>query len=133
VAKGTLYNHFRSKEELARVLLRSELDRLADAVAGRPLDVSLSLLADELGRHPVLRRILADEPEVALRLLAVFPDRWTELTGRLATALGIDESAAQLAGRWLLGTALQPGSARVRDRQAVALATVLVTAEWTAE
>jgi AcrR family transcriptional regulator len=120
VAKGTLYNHFRTKDEVARALLAAEIGRLEQDAAGRAPDAALALLADELAGHPVLRRLAQTEPELLLGLLGT--DRWPELVGRLARAIGLDDDAAELAGRWLLGVALQPGRSTARHRHAALLA-----------
>jgi AcrR family transcriptional regulator len=125
VAKATLYNHFRTKDEVAAALLAVELDRLAVLAAGLPLDQALAALSDELGAHPVLRRLAGTEPEVLTGLLAVDLDRWGELTGRLAEALGVDVDSAELAARWLLGVVLQPGRSTTRHRHATRLAATL--------
>jgi AcrR family transcriptional regulator len=118
VAKGTLYNYFRTKDDVTRALVTAELDRLAGLVVGLPLDEALVALADELGTHPVLRRLVTDEPD---RLVLDAP-RWALVTGRLAAALGLGDDAAELAGRWLLGVLLQPGRTTLRRREAAALA-----------
>jgi AcrR family transcriptional regulator len=123
VAKGTLYNHFRTKDEVARALLAAELDRLTREAAGRTPDQALAVLADELAGHPVLRRLAHTEPELLLGLLGT--DRWPELTARLARAVGLDDDAAELAARWLLGVVLQPGRSTTRHRHAALLAAVL--------
>ena len=124
VAKATLYNHFRTKDEVARALLTLELDRLTATAAALPTGEALAALSDELGAHPVLRRLAETEPEVLAGLLGT--DRWAELTGRLAAALRVDEDGAELAGRWLLGVVLQPGRSTTRHRHAARLAGVLV-------
>src|ERR687890_2826907 len=49
VAKATLYNHFRTKDQVAAALLAAELDRLTALASGLPLDQALSTLADEVG------------------------------------------------------------------------------------
>ena len=67
VAKATLYNHFRTKDEVAAALLAAELDRLAALAAALPLDQALAALSDEFGAHPVLRRLAETEPEDARR------------------------------------------------------------------
>ena len=123
VAKATLYNHFRTKDEVARELLGTELDRLIALAAGLPLAEALAALSDECAGHPVLRRLAASESELVAGLLAT--DRWPELTARLAAALGVDDEGAELAGRWLLGIVLQPGRSGVRHRAAARLAVVL--------
>ena len=123
VAKATLYNHFRTKDEVARALLALELDRLGATAEALPTEHALGALSDELGAHPVLRRLAEKEPEVLAALLGT--DRWAELTGRLAAALRVDPDAAELAGRWLLGVVLQPGRSTTRHRHAARLAAVL--------
>ncbi len=125
VAKATLYNHFRTKDEVARELLGVELDRLTAVVSALPPGEALAVLSDELGGHPVLRRIAVTEPELLAGLLAVDAERWAHLRGLLGTALGTDADGADLAGRWLLGVVLQPGRSIDRHRQAARLAAVL--------
>jgi AcrR family transcriptional regulator len=122
VAKATLYNHFRTKDEVARALLAAELDRLTALAAGLPAAAALTALADEVAGHPVLRRLADDEPAVLTGLLAASPERWAELVGRLAGALGADADLAELGGRWLLGLVLQPGEPAVRHATAERLA-----------
>lgn len=125
VAKATLYNHFRTKDEVAAALLGAELDRLAALAATMPVDQALAALSDEFGAHRVLRRLAEAEPETLITMLAVGGDRWSELTGRLAAALRIDDDGAELAARWLVGVALQPGRSTTRHRHAARLAAVL--------
>ena len=70
VAKATLYNHFRTKDEVAAALLAAELDRLSALAAGLPREQALAALSDELGAHPVLRRLAehrARDPHRAAR------------------------------------------------------------------
>ena len=128
VAKATLYNHFRTKDDVIRVLLGAELERLAALAAALPREQALGALSDELGAQPVLRRLAAAEPEVLTGLLTVSSDTWTQLTGRLAAALGVDDDSAEIAGRWLLGVVLQPGRSTTRRRHAARLANMLVDA-----
>ena len=120
VAKGTLYNHFRTKDEVARALLALELERLVTTAAALPTAQALAVLSDELGAHPVLRRLAETEPEILVAWLG--SGTWGELTGLLAAALDVDEDAAELAGRWLLGVVLQPGRSTTRHRHAALLA-----------
>jgi AcrR family transcriptional regulator len=125
VAKATLYNHFRTKDEVARVLLAVELDRLTAMAAELPPEQALASLADALAGHPVLRRLAETEPDLLSRLLAAPGDSWTALTARVATALRMDVDAAELVARWLLGLVLQPGRSSMRHRHAARLAAVL--------
>ncbi|MCF6509166.1 helix-turn-helix transcriptional regulator [Blastococcus sp. MG754426] len=125
VAKATLYNYFRTKDEVARALLAAELQRLADLAGGLPPAAGLAVLADELATHPVLRRLAATEPDRLVELLAPGEPAWAALTGRLAAVLGTDDDGAQLAGRWLVGVVLQPGLTTQRRRQAALLGQLL--------
>jgi AcrR family transcriptional regulator len=125
VAKATLYNHFRTKDEVVSALLARELDRLGAVAADLPLGQALATLSDELGAHPVLRRMAETEPDALTTMLGLDADRWAELTGRLAEALRVDGEAAEVAGRWLLGVVLQPGRSTSRHRQAARLAVAL--------
>ncbi len=125
VAKATLYNHVRTKDEVAAALLAVELDRLSDLAASLPRDQALATLSDEIGAHPVLRRLAETEPETLTSLLGVGTERWAELTARLGAALRVDGDGAELAGRWLLGVVLQPGRSTTRHRLAGRLAAVL--------
>ena len=123
VAKATLYNHFRTKDEVARALLALELDRLRTTAAPLPTAQALAVLADELGAHPVLRRLVETEPEVLVALLG--GASWGQLIGSLAEALDLDEDAAELAARWLLGVVIQPGRSTSRHRHAALLAAAI--------
>jgi AcrR family transcriptional regulator len=126
VAKATLYNHFRTKDEVARALLATELGRLAALAAPLPPSAALGVLADEVAEHPVLRRLAEDEPDVLLGLLAAAPDRWTDLVDRLAAALRVEPAVAETVARWLLGVVLQPGESAGRWAAAGRLAAALV-------
>ncbi|MGY2128674.1 TetR family transcriptional regulator [Blastococcus sp. SYSU DS0617] len=125
VAKATLYNHFRTKDEVARALLAVELDRLTGLAGAQPPVEALAVLSDELGAHPVLRRLAEAEPEVLAGLLSVDADSWTLLRDRLADALRTDADGAELVARWLLGVVIRPGRSLDRHRQAARLAAVL--------
>ena len=125
VAKATLYNHFRTKDEVARALLAAELDRLTALAAGLPPATALTALADEVAGHPVLRRLADDEPAVLTALLTTTPEHWAELVHRLTTVLGADRALAELTARWLLGLVLQPGEPAVRRATTERLAGLL--------
>ncbi len=125
VAKGTLYNHFRTKDDVTAALLAAELERLTATAAALPLPDALAALSDELGAHPVLRRLAESEPEVLTSLVAMPPESWGALVERLAAALRVDGESAELTARWLLGVVLQPGRSTLRHRHAVRLAALL--------
>src|SRR4051794_27219598 len=69
VAKATLYNHFRTKDEVASALLAAELERLTALAEGLPLDQALAVLPDELGAHPRVRRLAGPQPRGLTALL----------------------------------------------------------------
>ncbi len=126
VSKATLYNYFRTKDELARALLVAELARLTALAAALPAEQALAALADELGEHPVLRRLADVEPETLTALVDVEPEVFAELTAGLAAALGTDEDGAGIAVRWLLGVVLQPARSSARHRAAARLAAAVL-------
>ena len=125
VAKATLYNHFRTKDDVAAALLAVELDRLSALAASLPREQALAALSDELGAHPVLRRLAARSRRRSPRCSPSDRERWAELTARLGAALRVDDDGAELAARWLLGVVLQPGRSTTRHRHAGRLAAVL--------
>ena len=119
VAKATLYNHFRTKDDVAAALLEAELDRLTALAAAGPRGRALGGLAEEVADHAVLRRLTETEPELLARLLCAVDD--DALTDRLAGALRLDRGGAGLVLRWLVGLACRPGTTLDRARQADAL------------
>ncbi|MCW2701131.1 MAG: transcriptional regulator, TetR family [Blastococcus sp.] len=125
VAKATLYNHFRTKDDVARALLATELDRLTRLAAQLPLREALVALSDELGGHPVLRRLVETEPDLLIGLLALDGVQWAGLVGRLGAALGVPQDGAELVGRWLLGVVLQPGRSTTRRATAALLVSAI--------
>ncbi|WP_369141054.1 TetR/AcrR family transcriptional regulator [Modestobacter versicolor] len=118
VAKATLYNHFRTKDDVAHALIAFELDRLAALAAELPLTVAVPALAEEVGAHPVLRRLAETEPEVLVQMMALDSDRWGDVVLTLGSSLRISRPEAELVCRWLLGLVLQPGTAQERAAQA---------------
>jgi AcrR family transcriptional regulator len=69
VAKATLYNHFRTKEDVWSALVEAELSGLAADCAALPLTDALVLAATRISQHPALRRIAQAEPAVLAALL----------------------------------------------------------------
>ena len=122
VAKATLYNHFRTKDDVAGALLEAELVRLAGLAAGLPREKALLALAEEVGGHPVLRRLAQTEPEALARLLQSADQG--RVAQRLRSALFLDEDTAAVVLSWLVGLVLRPGTAPQRARQAATMARV---------
>jgi AcrR family transcriptional regulator len=69
LAKATLYNHFRTKDDVWAALVAVEVAQLAEECADRPLADALAHAATRIGTHPALRTIARDEPAVLSRLL----------------------------------------------------------------
>jgi AcrR family transcriptional regulator len=76
IAKGTLYNHFRTKGDLLTAAICAGVDALADgcvvlATSGGVdgLAQALRLAAETLSAHPALVRVAAEEPAELVRLL----------------------------------------------------------------
>jgi AcrR family transcriptional regulator len=114
VAKGTLYNHFRTKEDVWSAVVEAEVHALADECSGLPLEDALTLAARRLGEHPTVRRLAADEPATLCALLAADPSapgrRAAEEAVRTALAdTGRDPAAADLVLRWLCTYLTRPG------------------------
>jgi AcrR family transcriptional regulator len=126
VAKATLYNHFRTKDDVATALIAFELDRLAALAAELPLTVAVPALAEEVGAHPVLRRLAEAEPETLVQMMGLDAERWTDIVLTLGSALRISRPEAELVCRWLLGLVLQPGTAPERAAQAAVVTGQLV-------
>ncbi|WP_342777098.1 TetR/AcrR family transcriptional regulator, partial [Modestobacter altitudinis] len=126
VAKATLYNHFRTKDDVAQALVAFELDRLAALAAELPLTVAVPALAEEVGAHPVLRRLAETEPETLVQMMGLDAERWGDVVLTLASALRISRPEAELVCRWLLGLVLQPGTAPERAAQAAVVTGQLI-------
>ena len=75
IARATLYNHFRSKQELMRALMAEEIARgTAAAESAEDLQGALTSLLNFLATHDALRFIATSEPTVFGRMLAATSD-----------------------------------------------------------
>jgi AcrR family transcriptional regulator len=104
VAKGTLYNHFRTKDDVWSALVAAELGALVEECRGLPLVVALGHAAQRIGVHPAVRRIAADEPTVLATLLDPTGRYWPVARASVASALaaaGREPGGADLVLRWL--------------------------------
>ena len=119
VAKATLYNHFRTKDDLLDALVLAQLDQLAarcsEVAASGPAAV-LELAALQLAASPVLGRARQDEPAVVAALAVPRSGRlWTAARGAVRSVLGAagvapDDAVVDLVLRWLVAQAVWPGS-----------------------
>jgi len=134
IAKGTLYNHFRTKEAVFAAALEHSVERLSDdaakCAAESGLAAGLALAARGIGESPALTR-LRDEPAALLPILTVGDDGvWSTardgVNGVLAAGGGrTDAAATDIALRWLVSHAAAPGGDV--EGAAHALAACLVT------
>lgn len=140
VAKGTLYNHFRTKDAVYSGALDTGVRSLADeclVVAAEDLADALSLAAERLSTVPALRRIASDEPAVLATLTSIGEGReWDSVrelvramlaaAGRAATAPAVD-----VVLRWLVSYVGNPG--RDVEAQAKLVAAAIPAAATAAE
>ena len=130
VAKATLYNHFRTKDDVLAALVLERAAALAAECARVAGSEGLAPALDRAGGHlaasAALRRVAADEP-VRLVPLAVPDDRpaWAAVRAAVADVLTSGGAAAgdadvEVVLRWLLSALLwppaRPGSAAVLAR-----------------
>jgi AcrR family transcriptional regulator len=128
IAKGTLYNHFRNRDEVFAALVESEVVLIAADCRGLPLEDALALAALRLGTHPALRRVAAEDPALLSGLISAdcldsdrAPQGWQAALAAAADVLadtGRDPRAAELVVRWLVTHLTIPdqGDARASAR-----------------
>jgi AcrR family transcriptional regulator len=111
VAKATLYNHFRTREEVLAALLLAEIDDLIAAVSHLRLADALVTAAVAVSDHPLLEA-LGEQDGGALAVLARVDVRsagWARVaqaTDRLLASNGRRGSATVL--RWLSSFVIAP-------------------------
>ena len=119
VAKATLYNHFRTKDDLLDALVLSRIELLAERcveAAGAGPAAVLELAASELAALPVLARARQDEPAVVAALAVPGSGRlWTAgrdavRTVLVAAGVATDDAVVDLVLRWLVAQAVWPGT-----------------------
>jgi AcrR family transcriptional regulator len=119
VAKATLYNHFRTKDDLMSALVLARTAQLATecaelAVAG--LAPALEHAGRSIGASAALRRVAADEPALAASLATPAAGRGWEVARRgVETVLResgapTDAASVDVVVRWLCGQVLWPAS-----------------------
>src|SRR5690349_15674593 len=115
IAKATLYNHFRTKDDLMAALVLARTEQLAAecaelAVAG--LAPALEYAGRSLGAAGPLRRIATDEPALAAMLATPATGRaWAAARRGVETVLResgapSDEVSVDLVLRWLCSQVL---------------------------
>jgi AcrR family transcriptional regulator len=135
IAKATLYNHFRTKDDVFAALIDDQVRRLADecqpVAASEGLAAALLLAVDRVAAHPALRRVATDEPTVLAALATPSPrGTWAAARSTVAATLsmaGCDPSAGSvdLVLRWLASHLLDPGTPASRAAGAGLVARVI--------
>ncbi|MGI8492313.1 MAG: TetR/AcrR family transcriptional regulator [Acidimicrobiales bacterium] len=95
VSKATVYRQVGSVDVLARVLLARDVHRLVDAVVGAAGDAegpaaaldAVTAAAVFICHHPLVQKVLADEPDLAAELLGVVPVIASSITDVLASVI----------------------------------------------
>ena len=114
VARATLYNHFRSKEELWQALIFDEVESASALFrAQTTFESSLSALASSIGANPMLRTIARDDPATLVALIRVNDDPiWKEIYRRFSLLAKerkvTDLATVDLAFRWLISQVAYP-------------------------
>lgn len=104
VAKATVYNHFRDRDEVLRALLLAERDALLAHCADQPPRERLAAAARWIGGHRVLAGLRDHDPSVVIDLAAaaVRDPQVREQVGAWAEA----DSDTETTTRWLVSFAL---------------------------
>jgi AcrR family transcriptional regulator len=118
VAKATLYNHFRTKDDVWSALVEADVRKVAAECAELGLVDALAHAARLLSEHPALRRVADAEPIALAGLLARRPTAagWRAAEEAVRVRLAADGRAGDdLVLRWLashLATPATPPSIR---------------------
>ena len=140
VAKATLYNHFRTKDDVLAALVEAQVAALlaeCAAVAGRTpasdrLAAALSHAAFWLSSSPPLRRVAAEEPALLVTLAAADDGRaWQAARAGVAELLrrcgAVDDAAAvAVVLRWVTAHLAWPSAPEVAAAEAAVVAAGLV-------
>ena len=128
VAKATLYNHFRTKDDVLTALVEAQVASLGAACQVLAAEVGLAAALEHAAEHlagvPALRRVADEEPALLAPLLAPGEGRGWE-SARTAVASVLSAAGApdrvDLVLRWLVSQLHWPADAG----SAAALAAVL--------
>jgi AcrR family transcriptional regulator len=137
LAKATLYNHFRTKDDLVAGLVHDDVAELAADcrdLAASDLAVALTRAADGVASHPVVIGLRTVEPTALLPLAA--PGAGAAWDGVRVEVAAVLDAADRVSGpshvdlvcRWLAGHVLEPGTQASREAGAALLAAGLPAA-----
>ena len=131
LAKATLYNHFRTKDELVSALIAEDVSELGTDcrdLAHDDLAVALTRAADAVATNPVLVGLRLVEPAALLGAAAPGAGaRWDLVRAELAFVLDAGERSPapenlDLVCRWVASFVLEPGTSDSRAAAARVLA-----------
>jgi AcrR family transcriptional regulator len=128
LAKATLYNHFRTKDDVWAALVADEVDGLAALAADASVADRLAAVAGALATHPALERLRTDEPATICRLSTLGPDgAWARARAYVRAGLGegTADEAVDVTLRWLTSHIAAPGDAHSRHAGALLIAAAL--------
>jgi AcrR family transcriptional regulator len=110
VARATLYNHFRDKDELVAALIEDEIERLRNLITSAPdRREVLFLIANEISQNAALRKVLALEPHLIATLAQISETPiWNQARNILATSLRTSSVGAEIALRWCISQFFAP-------------------------
>ena len=131
LARATVYNHVRDREELLLLVtqtMRAEL--LAQALSGSSARNGLADIAEWIAQDPAISGLRRFNPGQLVQIaehIVAFPDDIAVEVMNVLGAWGVhsDLSAAEAAIRWLCSYLLTPGSAAEREVGAELLAATL--------
>jgi AcrR family transcriptional regulator len=111
VAKATLYNHFRAREDVLAALLLDEIDRLVSSVARLELSRALTVAAVAVSEHPLLEA-LGGQDTTTLAVLARVDVRtpgWARVAHAVERLLhGSGRTGTPTVLRWLSSFIIAP-------------------------
>jgi len=113
VAKATLYNHFRTKDDVWSALVEAEVRTLAAECAELELVDALAHAARRLSEHPALRRLADTEPVALAGLLVRRPTAagwWAAEEGVRARLAADGLAGDDVVLRWLASHLAMPAS-----------------------
>jgi AcrR family transcriptional regulator len=135
IAKGTLYNHFRTKEAVFAAAVDAAITSLTEecrAAASEDVADALAIAAERLSSNPALRRIAAEEPAALAGLSCIGSDGpWQTARAGVRDVLSdggaaCDDAAVDVTLRWLVSFVASAG--RDVERQAQLLVAGLAQA-----
>lgn len=132
IAKATLYNHFRTRDDVYRALVMAQVESIATrartAAADGGLAAAIALATQLIGQSAALRRVADDDPALVARLAAITDaPGWRvardEVAGVLqACGCNPSSAAVELVLRYLSSEFTTPSSDDERHAAATLLA-----------